>query len=97
MLVLYRVDDVDGIGEIENYKSFPSSKWMEENQTFLKEVLGNDRYGDILTTTISEYETSENPQLERFWGGGVCSGTLHFPANSTLRPPAILEDHHESK
>lgn len=70
MLVLYRVDDVDGIGEIENYKSFPSSKWMEENQTFLKEVLGNDRYGDILTTTISEYETSENPQLERFWGGG---------------------------
>lgn len=61
MLVLYRVDDLDDIGEIENYKSFPSSKWLEENQTFLEEVLGKERYGDILTTTISK------PNTSKFW------------------------------
>ena len=64
MFLIYRIDDIDDIGEIEIVRALPRPVWIKEHKDMLRTIFGETRYDNLLdaasskgqeTTTISSY------------------------------------------
>lgn len=69
MLLIYRIDDIDDMGEMESVRALPRPVWIEEHKDLLQTILGERRYASLLeaaaskgqeTTMISNYSSYDD-------------------------------------
>jgi len=59
MLLVYRIDDIDDVGEIEGVRALPCPAWVETHKGLLQTIFGGQRYDTLLKAAGSTGYKSE--------------------------------------
>jgi hypothetical protein len=59
MLLVYRIDDIDDVGEIEGVRALPCPAWVETHKGLLQTIFGGQRYDTLLKAAASTGYKSE--------------------------------------
>jgi hypothetical protein len=59
MLLVYRIDDIDDVGEIEGVRALPCPAWIETHKGLLHTIFGGQRYDTLLKAAASTGYKSE--------------------------------------
>jgi hypothetical protein len=73
MLLVYCIDDMDDVGEIEAVRALPCPAWIKTHKELLETIFGGQRYDTLLkaaastgykSETISSYEPDEDDKMK---------------------------------
>jgi len=67
MLLIYRIDDIDDIGEEETVRALPRAAWVEQHKDLLQMIFGDKRY-DCLLAAAGDHSKGYNVKMiSSYW------------------------------
>jgi len=70
MLLIYRIDDIDKVGEEETIRALPRPIWIEQHKDLLQMIFGDERY-DCLLGAAGDHSKGYNVEMiSSYWSYG---------------------------
>jgi hypothetical protein len=67
MLLIYRIDEIDDVGEMETIRALPRPNWIQQHDTLLKDVLGGAEKYDNIRKSAGDISRSFKSELINLW------------------------------
>jgi hypothetical protein len=69
MLLIYRIDEIDDVGENETIRALPRKDWVQQHDILLKDVLGGAEKYDNILQAAGDSSRSFRSELISRWDG----------------------------